>query len=221
MKKIVLLIAMAIVSASAFAEFDLGIKASYISSLKLNDLKAASAYTLDQAKAEMGNGFNAGVFMRIGLPKSKFFIQPEVLYSVEKKEFSLKGALTDGEKFNINQVISAKTMDVPLLLGIKFLDLKIVNFRLLAGPKFRFDVGSKSKALDDTIKLDEVANEFRKASLGLEAGLDVEVLGKINVGVRYNLIKQVTKNMNWKNESIGNYNDPVNGLIVSVGIAIL
>ena len=222
MKKIVLLIAMAIVSVSTSAVvLDFGIKASYISSVGFSNLGDAKTYTWDQAKSGMGNGFNAGVFARIGLG-DLFYLQPEALYNFERKEFSILGELTDGTPFTADKLITASTLDVPVLVGVQFLDLKIVNFRLLAGPKLRFNLGSdyKFEKLSANLNAENMSENFRNATIGLEAGVGVEVLGKINLDVRYNLINEISKSTNWANDINTKYADPLNGFIVSVGYKI-
>ncbi len=223
MRKIILIAVMAIISVSASAELDFGIKASYISSIGFSNLEDVKGYSWNQAKSEFSNGFNAGLFARIGLGEGSFYIQPEVLYNLEKKEFSLMKELTDGTEFGINKVVSARTIDIPLLVGLKLLDLKVVNFRLLAGPKFRFNAGSKfdfdaADGYQDEVK--DVVENFRSATVGLDAGVEVEVLNKVSLGVRYNLIKEMSKGTDWENNNTSDYNDPLNGFIVSLGLKI-
>ncbi len=224
MRKLCTIICLVLLSTgAALAEFDLGLKAGYTSSIGFGNISSVGDHTWKDMKADMSNGFHAGMFMRIGMAwDGRFYLQPEVLYNMEKREFDLMGELTNGTQFDISKYVTASTVDVPLLLGLKFLDLKIVNFRLLAGPKLRFNAGSKAEFGEGFDQyFTSVQEQFRKVTVGLEAGIGVELFNKVGVDVRYNLINQISKSTDWGNAISIGYDDPLNGFVVSVAFNLL
>ncbi len=130
----------------------------------------------------MWNNFHVGVFARIY--KEKIYIEPSVLYSIEKKKYEI--SYEDISNPDINNFINIKTIDVPLLFGLKLLDLKIANLRVFAGPKLRFNAGSKLSTSD----LDAFISDVKKANLGFEMGAGVDVL-MFALDLRYNLISNM------------------------------
>jgi hypothetical protein len=79
-------------------------------------------------------GFIAGAFARIG--GKKLYLQPEVLYSIKKGSSSVNLAESSGglNAGMYTQNFDVKSIQVPLLLGYKLLDLKLVSLRLFTGP---------------------------------------------------------------------------------------
>ncbi|MDD3321684.1 MAG: hypothetical protein PHS59_09595 [Paludibacter sp.] len=68
------------------AQISFGIKAGYSSSLGMTNLSSVSTgeYDLNSVKAELTNGFQAGIFIRAEL--DKLYIQPELLYDFGEKK---------------------------------------------------------------------------------------------------------------------------------------
>jgi len=171
MKRILISTALFFFVAIASAQFNLGLKAGYNSSLSLNNLSSLSdkSYTMDNVKAEMWDNFQAGAFARVFI--KKFYIQPEILYSIQT-------------------YMDISSVQVPLYLGYKLMDLKIANLRVFAGPKFIMNAGSvlEYSNLDsgDPITTDELAQNFKESQIDIEAGVGVDVLmfaldAKLNV----------------------------------------
>jgi hypothetical protein len=83
------------------------------------------------------------------------------------------------------------TLDVPLLLGYKLVDLKLMNLRVFAGPKLRFNAGSSLDynviTAGGSVTADQLKSDIKAAQLGLEAGVGVDVL-MFTLDARYNLI---------------------------------
>jgi hypothetical protein len=78
-------------------------------------------------KTEMKLGFNAGFFFRIG---TSFYFQPEVDYSFRSS--TLKGVLGELQE---DARLKNHYIDVPLLVGYKFVDNPNFNFRAFIGPR--------------------------------------------------------------------------------------
>jgi hypothetical protein len=190
MKRILISTALFFFVAIASAQFNLGLKAGYNSSLSLNNLSSLSdkSYTMDNVKAEMWDNFQAGAFARVFI--KKFYIQPEILYSIQKNEFEMLDVMINQNPTDVNTYMDISSVQVPLYLGYKLMDLKIANLRVFAGPKFIMNAGSvlEYSNLDsgDPITTDELAQNFKESQIDIEAGVGVDVLmfaldAKLNV----------------------------------------
>ena len=112
-------------------------------------------------------GFSAGVFARIG---NGFYVQPEVMY-VERNG-SLEGV--NGTVYKIKY----KSVDVPVLLGVKLLNVLRIN----AGPVANIKLSEKSDFLG-TLGTATDKDAFKNASFGYQAGAGVS-LGKFDIDLR-------------------------------------
>jgi hypothetical protein len=184
----------------ANAQFNFGIKGGYNSSLSLDNISSVQSgdYNFKTAAAEVANGFHGGVFARVGI--KKLYIQPEVLYALQKKTFKLSypNLLNPNSLTNIDNYVTFSTIDVPRLVGYKIVDLKLINVRVFAGPKFRLNAGSKlsyknltdnTTTLDNKL-LDAIGAELKNSAVGMEAGAGIDVL-MFTLDARLNLINDV------------------------------
>jgi len=217
MKKLILAAVLLLFVSFTQAQLNFGIKAGYNSSLGINDLGSVTngTYNYNSAKAELSNGFQAGVFLRMGF--SKVYFQPELLYSMGKKNYNMtvqNGNSTALETFNKNVTVS--TVDVPLLLGYKILDLKVANLRVFAGPKLRFNAGSTlefNNVTNGNFDTSVLVKDVKAAQLGLEAGFGVDVL-MLSLDFRYQVINDMyqTKIADLTIDKI-----PANTFVISLG----
>ncbi len=182
MKKLILSLSfiLSIVISSYSQLFNVGIKAGYNSSLSINDL----SYNSQDFKDDFFGNTHFGVFARLNF--GKVYVQPEVLYTLQTKNYTVDIA---SQNSDITYDYKMRAIDIPLLLGYKVIDFKLINIRAFAGPKFRFDTNSSLKLKDFSggVTADRVAQEVKSAKMGLEAGLGVDVL-MLTFDVRYNLI---------------------------------
>ena len=194
MKKFLLVAALLLFVSITYAQFNLGIKAGYTSSLGTKNLSSVTSgdYNLNNVNSELSNGFHAGVFARFGF--SKMYFQPEFLYAMAKKtdQISFYEAANSSVATTFNKNVTVSTLDVPLLLGYKLVDLKMMNFRVFAGPKLRFNAGSSLDynvlvAGSADINKSDLISDIKAAQLGLEAGVGVDVF-MFTLDARYNLI---------------------------------
>lgn len=200
MKKIIFTAVLLLSFSFTQAQFHLGIMAGYNSSLTLSNVGDVTngTYTLNNVGNEIWNDFHAGVFARIPFGKI-IYVQPEVLYSIQKKNFTLgiPDVISGGKSITVDRLANFSTVDVPILVGAKLLDLKVVNLRAFAGPMLRFDAGSsldfKNLTSGSNFNTSTLVNEVQKANLGFEAGLGVDVL-MFALDFRYNLISDMYKN---------------------------
>lgn len=136
MKKIIIAIMLLTFTSSIFAQtLDFGIKGG-INSQKIttDSYKGISGYTFSDFKSDAKMGFNIGAFARVG--GKKLYLQPELLYSIRKGSTNLTlttstGSLTTGV---YTQSFDVKSVQVPLLLGYKLIDLKLASIRVFTGP---------------------------------------------------------------------------------------
>jgi Outer membrane protein beta-barrel domain len=220
MKKIVFIVVLFFSISLTYAQFNFGIKAGYSSSLGIDNLKSGSlgGYNVNSANAELSNDFHAGAFARISL--LGFYFQPELLYAMGKKDYKIgyKDASSSPDKI-FEKSVTLSTIDVPLLIGYKLLDLKVVNARVYAGPKLRFNAGSQltNMAISGALSPTQMEVQAKAAQLGLEAGFGVDVL-MFTLDARYNLIGDLyTTKINTSTLD----NAPISTFVISVGYKLL
>ena len=185
MKKLILSLALVFSVTFAYSQlFNVGPKIGYNSTLSLNNLD----YNSQKFGDEFFGNMHFGAFARLNF--GKVYVQPELLYSMQKKDykFSLKDVVDGGENLNYNNLVKTKAIDVPILVGYKVLDLKIVSLRAFAGPKLRFNAGSAFdlNQIGQGNNLD-INNEVKNAKIGFELGAGVDVL-MLTFDVRYSYV---------------------------------
>lgn len=77
--------------------------------------------------------YHAGAFGRIGF--GRLFLQPEAYFSSRTGDIQ---ELTSGTPSDISTRFDFKTVDVPVLAGIKLFKSDFVNVRAMGGPLFHF-----------------------------------------------------------------------------------
>jgi len=185
MKKIILFFFVSAVSMSLHAQLplDFGLKVGYNSSKISTDLNI---------NEDNVNNFLAGAFIRVNL--SKLYIQPEAYFC------------TKGGDLGIGS-IDLKTIDVPVLLGYKIIDQKIINLRIHSGPVFSFKLDGDVDGFPQ-INADDLKDNCFSWQFG--AGVDVLFL---------------TFDARWEkglSSILSNFGDSKNNMFVmSVGIKLL
>jgi len=136
-----------------------------------------SKFTTDenQITEEMKSTFHFGAFARFG---KKVYFQPELLL------MSRNGILKHDDFPGSTTTLKVKSIDLPLLLGVKVLDLKLLNVRAMAGPV-------ASMVINKTITTENWENaiqkdDIRNALWGLQFGAGVDLL-VFTVDLRYEL----------------------------------
>jgi len=215
MKKFIIASVMLLSVSITYAQFNFGVKAGFNSSLSLNNSNSLStgSYNLNSVKSDLSNGFQAGVFARFGL--KKIYFQPEFLYNMGKKDYTMTLQDAQNNDVQLDKRVTISTLEVPLLLGYKLLDLKLINLRAFAGPKLRFNAGSSLdyKNLSAGITQDQLSKDIKAAQLGLEAGIGVDIL-MFTLDARYNLIKDMYQT---KLDSKIIDDIPANTFVISLG----
>jgi Outer membrane protein beta-barrel domain len=170
MKKIMLLFVLLFFSAGVtFGQFNFGLKVGYNAS-KLHT-------SLDSIKSSFTSGFHFGAFFRIGI--KKVYIQPEAYYTMQGAIFQNNVANTYN---NWKQNVTVGTLDIPLLVGFKLINLKVINWRIMAGPMVSFVVNSKIK---DVSLVGPIQNsDINKLNWYVQAGTGFDILF-LTLDVRY------------------------------------
>lgn len=147
MKKTCLTLAFLAIAILSFGGiFDLGLKAG------INSSKLTFNQNAQDIISDAKGGYEVGAFMRTG--GKRLYFQPELLY-VEKN------TSVDDQKTKITSV------QVPLLAGLRILNLKVASIHLITGPSVSFS----PKAEIDEIKTNLTNSNAWSWKLG--AGVDV------------------------------------------------
>ena len=196
-KTFLILVTLLMMGSAAFAggdfDFAIGPKVGY-QTTKLSYYKA-------DIKSSFSNHFTAGIFTRFTI--GKFYIEPEVLYLNTSNIFKLTATGTPGDNlFNlptdaeIKLTLNSMNLQVPILLGFNFLDLKILTLRAQVGPTMNFILSSKT-VYDKTYSLNDIEHPInnvdtderiktKSLSWGLQAGLGLDLLKRITLDINYN-----------------------------------
>lgn len=222
MKRSIFLTAFLCVFLFANAQFDLGIKAGYNSSITTSNLNSVldGTYNLESVKGEMMNNLQGGIFARVFIKKI-FYIQPEVLYSIQKKEYDILDLLTTGDK--VSTVANISNVEVPVFVGIKLLDLKLASLRVFAGPKFILDAGSSLQFNNLTDEQEITAtgliDDFSKAKVDLEVGVGIDAL-MFALDARLNLMQDIAGKLT-SVDDLAKIPLPKSAFVISLGWKLL
>lgn len=214
MKKSLLTVIAILCTLPLFAEFNLGVKGGYTTTLSFANMGEASWSNLSAKNAQ---GFHAGLFARAG---NVIYFQPEVLYNREISETSMniEGIGT------VRRQATTSAVDVPLLFGWRIFRIKdVFNMRFVIGPKVRFNAGSEVKygAEDGSWSVSEqYQDDMHVAAIGLDTGIGFELFDLLNIEMRYNLISDLYKQTTLGESVSTNYKDPLNTFNVSLGIKL-
>jgi hypothetical protein len=175
MKKLILLACLvAMTSVSAFAQFNLGIKGG----LNYTTIKAQENL-FDESGVL---GYQLGIWTRFG---KTFYIQPEAYIGTKGSTFKFQTGSNPEQKQKFT------TLDIPLLLGTKIGSEKL-NFRIMAGPAFQFNLDDNSSAF--ALATDPNFYKYRDFVTNLQAGAGVD-LGNLSVDLRYETsLQDINKN---------------------------
>lgn len=132
--------------------FDAGIKAG------LNTSKISTH--ISDYNPQTINNYSAGAFARFNL--GRVYIQPEVYYNSKGGEYIDELNLSTVNSFDL------KAVDVPALVGLKLINQKQFNLRLMAGPVFSFVT---DKSVEGQFSVEKFEDNFFGWQYG--AGVDL------------------------------------------------
>jgi hypothetical protein len=157
MKKLIFLISAVLLSAFSYAQFTFGPQIGYASStLTLN---------YDSISSAAKSNFVFGAFARFG---KKIYLQPEVNWGSSGS--SVKFDVGSG---TVTEEINIKSIQVPVSLGWKIINLKVVNIRIYGGvtPSFVTNVTITDPSQSNYLVPDNFKNVLWNYQVG--AGVDV------------------------------------------------
>jgi hypothetical protein len=156
MKKTLLMVAFATVTAISFAQTDskFGVKAGLNYNANGDYFESASAAAKNPSR---NVGYHIGFFGQIG---NNVYLRPELVYTSTKSDY-------DNDDFKMQK------LDLPLLLGTKV----IGPLHVFAGPAFQYILDTEY----DGITISDVKNDFT-VGVNIGAGLN---LGKLGIDLRY------------------------------------
>ncbi len=153
MKKVLLLSALVFLTSVTFAQFTIGPKIGFTMS-KLNT-------NFEDVKEEAQAGFQFGAFARFG---KKLYVQPELMF------VSKGGTIqTDLNKSSVK----LNTMQIPVMVGYRLLNFKVVNLRVMGGPALSFIVNKEITIKEGEQFIKDTNIKDAIWSLQLGAGVDV------------------------------------------------
>ena len=173
MKKLLLITTILIISSIQISAqwCSIGVKAGYSSILEQNQ----SYKETFNISNNLQNGGHLGIYMRLG---RTWFVQPEAFYNYFNYQPSIH---------NIPNKHNLHTVEVPVLLGVHLVNTKMFKIRVMAGPKFNFNIGELN---DITFKT--FTQEIRETRLALDCGIGFDIW-KITLDARYNIIQDIFK----------------------------
>ena len=168
MKKILLVILVALIASPAFPQVKFGVKVgASTSSVPTYDFStgANNIHALDDAAW----GFNAGLFLRGQL--GPIFLQPEINFTTTSYEYDVTTTtITELRKQRFNR------LEIPVLIGVK-----LGPIRLNAGPSAIIPIGKPKNLLDE----DNFDDMYRGTTFGYQAGVGIDIFDTITLDARY------------------------------------
>ncbi len=185
-KQIFLLLILATTSLTASAQLPLhvGVKVG------LNTTSLASA--TQNISPSTALGFVGGGFARIVL--GGFLIQPELLFSQQNTKFDINSAVpqigSNGIIVNGTYNVQATNLDIPIMVGWQFANMKILKARIMGGPVAMWNLSSSG--LDGLVNpgpgqsAPSSKDYIRAAQWGVTAGAGID-LWNVTLDVRYQI----------------------------------
>ncbi len=186
MKKIVflLLLSIGLTSLSSYAQSPLPVHIGIKGGANFSDL-AMSEISL---KSKYSAGYFGGAMVRLDLGKA--YLQGELLYSEKKSKVEMAGIASSN--------VTWKSIDVPVLIGYKVLDLSLINVRAFGGGVYSY-VFDDNASMFNNVK--NSSNNFDKSQIGYQVGVGIDVIG-LNVDLRYEGgLNNLSKDFNSKTSS--------------------
>ncbi|MBT3243912.1 MAG: PorT family protein [Bacteroidetes bacterium] len=127
---------------------------------------------------QLKNGFQGGLFFSIYM--DKIYVQPEVYFSLKRGllDTTIGDPSDPYGSLNVSQSISLTTIDIPMLLGYKLLDLKLARLRVWGGPVASYVINkSYELSLNGLDNSEMITKEdFKDATWGFQLGAGVDLL---------------------------------------------
>jgi len=165
MKKIAVFFIAVLLSGTMMAQFHIGPQVGYTAS--------NLSISADSITNGLRNNFLVGVFMRFG---KKIYVEPQANWLTQGSIFKYPSI---NNLSPIEQTIKLNTIQVPLNVGWRIINLKVVNIRIFAGVAANFVMNTSiSTSGGDSNNYDVLPKEsdFSKVQWQWYAGVGVDVL---------------------------------------------
>ncbi len=156
MKKLLLIVSAIFIVTTINAQLHFGPQIGYTAS-KLST-------NTSELKSSFKSNFLFGAFVRIG---EKFYVQPEINYLTQ-------GGIWDNKEINEDMEMTYKTIQIPVSVGWRVIDLKLVNIRLFAGAAANIATNKKMKIGGVTQELED--SDWNNVAWQYQVGAGVDVL---------------------------------------------
>jgi hypothetical protein len=186
MKKFILVLFVTLITTITNAQLGFGIKGGFtMSKLSVNIGDYA-----DAAQA----GYQLGAFVRLG---KKLHLQPEAYFTAKTGKLTFDYNQVDPNNPNgtitssVEQQISLKTIDVPVLIGYQIAKLPAIKIRIQAGPVASIVVNKKFNVQFDGVDQSDdssplLEDDFSNINWGLQFGAGIDFLF-LTADIRYEL----------------------------------
>ena len=165
MKKILILLIVLFAALDNFGQFTLGPKIGYTTSKLSTDL--------DSITESVKSNFQIGAFFRFG---KKLYLQPEIYYATSGGTLKIEGT-------SLQETIKMKNLSIPVLIGFKLINAKVINLRIMAGPVANF-ILNKTITADEAIDDPFLDSDYKNVAWGLDVGAGVDVFF-LSLDIRY------------------------------------
>ena len=207
MKKIIISVIVLFFAASSYAQFHIGPQIGYTASNLSIDK--------DTITNSLKNNFLVGAFARFG---KKIYVQPEINWLTQGSVFKYPSLQNYSP---IEQKIKLNTIQVPVNIGWRIINLKVVNLRVFAGVAANFIVNTTITTTGgDADYYDALPKEddFSGIAWQWDAGVGVDVL-MFTLDIKYlGGINNILKDFSYDN---GTLTSKSNLFMVTLGWKIL
>ena len=207
MKKIILALVLFLILATGTSYGQLNIKIGPKVGFNASQLHT----NLDSISSQFKSGFQFGIFVRLG---KKVYLQPELYYTTEGGVFkSNSSSIKQWE-----QNIKLGSLDVPVLIGVSFINSELLNVRILAGPLASFIVNKKISETGVTGPVQDA--NIKNVNWYIQAGAGVDIW-KFTLDVRYQIgLNKMISDVDFNSKTV-NFNTSNNVWVVSLGFKFL
>ncbi|MEM7371071.1 MAG: porin family protein [Bacteroidota bacterium] len=165
----------------AFSQFKIGPRVAISSSgISANDLVIRNGQDVEELSLRLQEStpqYQFGVFSRFTL--GPVFIQPELLVSTSRADYAIS-IMDFNTGIATEDILTERDFDleVPMMAG-----LKLGPVRVQGGPVYRVNLGNTSELK----QLEGIGRSFKEASLGMQAGLGLDLGKKVAFDLKYEL----------------------------------
>lgn len=174
MNKISLLLILCLFSIKGYSQIEIGLKFG-INTTSISD--QSIIYNNDEQHVEIDlqeaeYGYQLGLYSRLTV--ASFFLEPVALFNSSRINYQIT-EFTEGEIINSIKTEEFKTLDIPILFGIKMGPL-----RFHTGPVAHINIDSKSELFE----IDGYQQKFKEATYGFQVGAGLDIW-KIRMDLNY------------------------------------